>query len=73
MPLGAWVDWPPAASSWHTAAQPNPAPPPHLLSRSAPPHLPSRSYFGWKIISNKTKNQPNVNERWSIIQVGSLA
>ncbi len=33
-----------------------------------PPPRPFCSYFGWKIISNKMKNSPNVNERFSIVQ-----
>lgn len=37
--------------------------------RSPPrPHPRLCSYFGWKIISNKVKNSPNVNERFSIVQ-----
>lgn len=32
--------------------------------------VPAQYYFGWCIIKNKVKNQPNTNERFSIIQVG---
>jgi ABC-type multidrug transport system fused ATPase/permease subunit len=30
--------------------------------------VPLQYYFGWKIISNKMKNTPNINERFSIVQ-----
>lgn len=31
--------------------------------------VPAQYYFGFRIIKNKVKNSPNVNERYSIIQV----
>jgi ATP-binding cassette subfamily C (CFTR/MRP) protein 1 len=31
--------------------------------------VPAQYYFGFRIIKNKVANQPNVNERFSIIQV----
>ena len=45
-----------------------PASLPSLTPRPPPATCPC-SYFGWKIISNKMKNQPNINERFSIVQV----